>query len=263
MLLAGCRPGTGDITSLSVLLKEPPGHIEAAVVTISRVDLIGPNGPVSLLHQPQVLDLLDPSRTPVGLVNDFAVPALPYHELRVHLRGMYMAVRNPDGAVVRYATPGYPGAPEGVKLDRAIDLSRWAEAGLSVTLAGGTLDLRGEQTILVLELDALKGLITAAELGSTGGIRVILERPSGSGLPVGGATVTLFDDRRNLVGVAHDLVGPDADGNFEAMFGLLSPGNYEVVVSPPNGWSLQSHASNVSVALGEASRARFTLVASR
>jgi hypothetical protein len=276
-LVAGCETGTSDITSLSVLLKEPPGNVEAAVVTITRVDLIGPHGPVSLLHQTRVIDLLDPDQAPIGLVNDFSVPALSYHELRVHVRGMYLAVRNPDGTLTRYATPDYIATPADVVVDRELDLSSWAEMGQAVTLVGGTLDLRGDQTILVLELDALRSLgqptepghvafepvITAAELGSMGGIRVTLAPPADSGIPLDGATVSLFDSRRTLIGVAHGFTDPDADGVFEAMFGLLSPGDYEIVISPPSGWALTPQASSVSVALGKASRAHFTLVASR
>jgi hypothetical protein len=276
-LVAGCETGTSDITSLSVLLKEPPGNVEAAVVTITRVDLIGPHGPVPLLHQTRVIDLLDPDQAPIGLVNDFSVPALSYHELRVHVRGMYLAVRNPDGTLTRYATPEYIATPADVVVDRELDLSSWAEMGQAVTLVGGTLDLRGDQTILVLELDALRSLgkaaepghvafepvITAAELGSMGGIRVTLAPPTDSGIPLDGATVSLFDAHRTLIGVAHGFTDADADGVFEAMFGLLSPGDYEIVISPPIGWALTPQASSVSVALGKASRAHFTLVASR
>lgn len=277
VLVAGCETGTSDITSLSVLLKEPPGNVEAAVVTVTRIDLIGPHGPVPLLHQPRVIDLLDPDQAPIGLVNDFSVPALSYHELRVHVRGMYLAVRNPDGSLTRYSTPDYVAAPAGTVVDRELDLASWAETGQAVTLAGGTLDLRGDQTILVLELDALRSIgaptqpghvafepvITAAELGSMGGIRVTLAPTADSGMPLDGATASVFDASRTLVGVAHGFTDTDADGVFEAMFGLLSPGNYEVVISPPSGWALTPQASSVSVALGTSSRAHFTLVASR
>ena len=276
-LLGGCQTGTSDITSVSVLLKQPPGNVEAAVVTVTRIDLIGPHGPVALLHQPQVIDLLDPDQAPIGVVNDYAVPAAPYHELRVHVRGMYLAVRNADRTVTRFATADYAGIPAGTTVDRVLDLERWAERGQAVTLAGGSLDLRGDQTVLVLELDALRSLgspigqaavafepvITAAELGSMGGIRVTLARPADSGIPLDGATAALFDASRTLIGVADGFTDTDSDGVFEAMFGLLSPGTYEVVVSPPSGWTLQPSASSVSVAFGEASEAHFDLVASR
>lgn len=276
-LLAGCQTGTSDITSVSVLLKQPPGNVEAAVVTVTRIDLIGPHGPVALLHRPQVIDLLDPNQAPIGVVNDYAVPAVPYHELRVHVRGMYLAVRNADGTVTRYATPEYVAIPAGTVVDRVLDLGRWAENGQAVSLAGGSLDLRGDQTVLVLELDALRSIgmpvgqakvafepvITAAELGSMGGIRVTLARPAESGIPLDGATAALFDASRTLIGVADGFTDTNADGVFEAVFGLLSPGTYEVVVSPPSGWALQPAASSVSVTLGEASEAHFDLVASR
>ena len=188
-----------------------------------------------------------------------------------------MAVRNADGTLTRYATPEYIATPAGTVVDRELDLSTWAEAGEAVTLAGGTLDLRGDQTILVLELDALRSLgemtrpghvafepvISAAELGSMGGIRVTLDRPADSGTPVDGVTASLFDASRTLSGVASEFIDADADSVFESMFGLLSPGKYEVVVSPPSGWALQPHASSVSVTLGKATQAHFTLVASR
>jgi hypothetical protein len=106
-------------------------------------------------------------------------------------------------------------------------------------------------------------VISAAELGSMGGIRVTLDRSADSATPVEGATVSLFDASRTLIGVANEFTDPDADGVFEAMFGLLSPGKYEVVVSPPSGWALQPSASSVSVTLGQSTEARFTLVASR
>ncbi|HEX6645009.1 MAG TPA: hypothetical protein VF037_10035 [Gemmatimonadales bacterium] len=273
LVLAGCQTETADITSLSVLLKEPPGQIEAAVVTVSAIELLGPNGTIPLLHQPRVVDLMDPAAAPFGIVNDYAVPALAYHELRVHVRGMYLAVRNPDGTVTRYATPAYPAVPA-AEVDREIDLAHWRDAGGAVSLASGTLDLRGDQTILVLELDALESLgqptgpgrvafepvIRGAELETMGGIRVTLEKPADSGIPLDAARAELFDERRNLVGVAHGFTDDDDDGVYEAMFGLLRPGEYRVVVSPPGGASsLAPLASKVSVPLGAAAEAHFSL----
>jgi hypothetical protein len=272
LLVGGCQTGTADITSLSVLLKEPPGQIEAAVVTVSAIELVGPNGTVPLLHQPRVVDLLDPSMAPVGIVNDYAVPAIAYHELRVHVRGMYLAVRNADGTVTRFATPGYEAGPDGT-VDREIDLADWRETGGTVKLARGTLDLRGDQTILVLELDALgsigrptgparvafEPLIRGTELGAMGGIRITLDEPANSGIPLAAARAELFDERRTLVGVAQRFTDDDQDGVFEATFGLLRPGEYRIVLSPPGASSLEPLATRVSVSLGAAAEAHFSL----
>ena len=71
------------------------------------------------------------------------------------------------------------------------------------------------------------------------------------------------DPSRTLIGVTDGFTDTDSDGVLEAMFGLLSPGTYQVVVSPPSGWALEPAMSSVSVALGEATEAHFELAVVR
>lgn len=275
-VVSGCQSsGNSDITSLSILLKEPPGDVEAAVITVARMELIGPQGPVVLLHQPRVIDLLDPEESPIGLLNDFSVPAASYRELRVHVRGMYVAIRDEDGTTARYATPAYAGVPPGGGEVRELILED-SGVGSPVALAEGSLDLRGDQTVLVLEFDPLRGLqrstlggripvaprISGGELRETGGIEILLENAPALPAP-GAAMASLFDANSKLVGVTRTFTDADSNGIPEAYFGLLPPGDYRVVLSPPDGWAVDSGSRPVSVALGRASQARFTLVASR
>src|SRR5690606_21004876 len=139
--LGACQSGPVGITSVSILLKAPPGNVEASVITISRIELIGPTGAITLLHQPRTIDLLDPTQAPNALVSDYAVPAMAYQELRVHLRGMYLAVWNPDGTTSSFVTPGFDGLPQGAPARRTVQPAGWHEASQPAALADGGRDL--------------------------------------------------------------------------------------------------------------------------
>ncbi|HLS48048.1 MAG TPA: carboxypeptidase-like regulatory domain-containing protein [Gemmatimonadales bacterium] len=268
--LGACQSGPVGLSSVSILLKAPPGNVEASIITISRIELIGPTGAITLLHQPRTIDLLDPAQAPSALVSDYSVPALAYRELRVHLRGMYLSVRNPDGTTSSFVTPGFDGVPHGAPADRRIQLTGWHQDGRPVRLAEGTLDLRNDQTVLVLEFDPLGSLapagvrmafeprFTASELSHTSGIRVTLDSPDHAAAEL--STAALLDPERGLVATAQGFDDTDSDGIFEATFGLLPAGNYRVVIFAPSGWLSEPRASEVAVAPGGASRASFRVV---
>ena len=75
-----------DTTSLSVRLKDAPGDVQHAFVTITEVDLVGSGGVQVLTSTPVTTDLLTLATDALTLVQDVEVPSGTYHELRFSRR---------------------------------------------------------------------------------------------------------------------------------------------------------------------------------
>src|SRR5574337_1492993 len=79
----GCSDATSSGTGkVSLLLKDAPGDIKAAVVTISEVDLQGSGGSTVLMSTPTTTDLTTLASTTASLVQNAVVPAGTYTQLR-------------------------------------------------------------------------------------------------------------------------------------------------------------------------------------
>src|SRR5215218_2491874 len=84
-------------TSFSVMLKDAPGDVQHAVVTISEVDLVGSGGVQVLSQTPTTVDLLTLAASAITLVQDAEIPSGTYSQLRFKITGACLAVDDGNG----------------------------------------------------------------------------------------------------------------------------------------------------------------------
>ncbi len=140
-------------TSLSVRLKDAPGDVQHAFVTITEVDLVGSGGVQVLTSTPVTTDLLTLATDALTLVQDVEVPSGTYHELRFKISGACVAVDDGNGGSTVYATDGYDSTPCGGEADGKLRAPSYAQSGLKVQMTGGALVLDVPEKILLVDFD--------------------------------------------------------------------------------------------------------------
>lgn len=152
--LAACegQSPTGT-TSFSVMLKDAPGDVQKAVVTISEVSLVGSGGVQVLNQTPTTVDLLTLAATATTLVQGVEVPSGSYSQLRFKITGACLAVDDGSGGSAVYATTGYDATPCGTAALGTLQAPSYAESGLKVTMAAGALELTGPEQIVLVDFD--------------------------------------------------------------------------------------------------------------
>ena len=152
--LAACegQSPTGT-TSFSVMLKDAPGDVQKAVVTISEVSLVGSGGVQVLNQTPTTVDLLTLAATAITLVQGVEVPSGSYSQLRFKITGACLAVDDGSGGSAVYATTGYDATPCGTAAPGTLQAPSYAESGLKVTMAAGALELTGPEQIVLVDFD--------------------------------------------------------------------------------------------------------------
>ena len=152
--LAACDGQSPNATtSFSVMLKDAPGDVQHAVVTISEVDLVGSGGVQVLTETPATVDLLTLATNAATLVQDVEVPSGSYEQLRFKITGACLAVENGTGGSDVYATEGYDATPCGGEATGTLDAPSFAQSGLKVTMAGNALELTGPEKIVLVDFD--------------------------------------------------------------------------------------------------------------
>jgi uncharacterized protein DUF4382 len=249
---------TGTNGKLTLLLKDAPGDIQAAVVTIDKVYLQGEGGSTVLRDTPVTTNLLTLADTSATLAQDVIVPAGTYSQLRFVISGAYIAVDNGDGTSRIYASsPDYAGLPPGSTVAGQLQMPSFAQSGLKVNLPGGAFTVVGDdQRVLVVDFDVSQSfghqagnsgrwvmhpVLTATEFttGAFGDARIDLTRGAGVTLPAGvaltnfTATITGPD---NIPHTAAFVAGASPD-TASASFGPLPPGTYAVTMTAPAGVS--------------------------
>jgi hypothetical protein len=152
--LAACD-GTspGGTTSFSVMLKDAPGDVQKAVVTISEVDLVGSGGVQVLTQTPATVDLLTLAATTATLVQGVEVPSGTYEQLRFKITGACLAVDDGNGGSTVYATDGYDSSPCGGAATGTLQAPSYAQSGLKITMTGDALTLTGPEKIVLVDFD--------------------------------------------------------------------------------------------------------------
>jgi hypothetical protein len=140
-------------TSLTVRLKDAPGDVQHAFVTITEVDLVGSGGVQVLTQTPVTTDLLTLAADALTLVQDVEVPSGSYHELRFKISGACVAVDDGNGGSTVYATADYDASPCGGTAAGTLRAPSYAQSGLKVMMAGGALELTGPAKILLVDFD--------------------------------------------------------------------------------------------------------------
>jgi hypothetical protein len=143
----------GGTTSFSVRLKDAPGDVQQAVVTISEVDLVGSGGVQVLTETPTTVDLLTLAASSMALVQDVEVPSGSYSQLRFKITGACLAVDDGNGGSTVYATEGFDATPCGGAAGGTLQSPSYAESGLKVTMEGDALELTGSEKIVLVDFD--------------------------------------------------------------------------------------------------------------
>ena len=152
--LASCNSQSPNgTTSFSVMLKDAPGDVQHAVVTISEVDLVGSGGVQVLSQTPTTVELLTLAASTTTLVQDVEVPSGTYHELRFKITGACLAVDDGNGGSTVYTTTGYDATPCGTAAPETLQAPSFAESGLKVTTTAGALELTGPEKIVLVDFD--------------------------------------------------------------------------------------------------------------
>lgn len=233
VLLLGCSgQRTGKV---SVLLKDAPGDLKTAVVTISEIDLVGSGGVIVLSNTEVTTDLLTLKNHLATLVQDAIVPSGTYSQLRFVITGAYIEVEQPDETFVIYATPGYDELPPGADVGGTLKTPSYAESGLKVDLPGGLL-VGTDSKVLLVDFDVeqsfgheagdseswvMHPVLTAMDYMLTGTLDVMVTLGTDVDLPPGAtfdAVLTSSGETTTL-----PLNGP-VGGPFSASFLYLTPG---------------------------------------
>ncbi len=243
-------PGSGTGT-LSLVLKDAPGDVKAAVVTISEIDLQGSGGTIVLRNVPVTTNLLTLSTDVATLVQGFVIPAGTYTQLRFVITGAYIEVDNGNGTSSFYASsPDYAGLPPNTTLTGSLHMPSYGESGLKVILPGNALVIgEGGEELVVVDFDVSQSfghqagnsgqwvmhpVVKATNASVTGNAVVTLTLAVGVTLPQG---TSLADFKTTITGPA--TVGPvnfsdtNSDGSFEADFNFVTPGTYSVTIAAP------------------------------
>ncbi|HET8634636.1 MAG TPA: DUF4382 domain-containing protein [Gemmatimonadales bacterium] len=244
-------------TQLTVKLTDADGGINAAVVTISEVYLVGSgdDSHVSLTTTPMTVNLVDLANTTQTLVDAKAIANADYSELRFVITGGYVEVANPEGGTSIFASsPDYEGLPAGATVTGQLQMPSLSESGLKVDLPTEDLTLDGGTEALLLDFDVSQSFGAAAgnsgmwvmhpvikgtTLTEPAQVRGSLTLGQDVVLP-GNLTLAGFDAVLTSSGGGTEtlpLADADADGTFDATFDFLLPGSYNVSFTGPEGVS--------------------------
>ncbi len=259
--LMACSDGTGTgggSGRLSLLLKDAPGDVVAAVVTITEINLQGGGGTTVLSNTAVTTDLLTLAADAATLLDDVVVPAGTYSQLRFVLSGAYIEVDNGDGTTSIYSSaPDYPGLPLGATVAGDLQMPSMGQSGLKVTLPGDQLVIGdGGEKILVVDFDVAQSfghpagnsgmwvmhpVIHGADVSVTGSAAVHLTLDPLVTLPVINAVqLTLADFSATFTGTdgvprTAAFADLDGDANFTAELLHVAPGDYTVNITAPAG----------------------------
>ena len=153
-VLASCDGQSPNATtSFSVRLKDAPGDVQHAFVTISEVSLVGSGGQQVLSDTPTTVDLLTLAASTMTLVQDVEVPSGSYSQLRFKITGACLAVEDGSGGSEVYATPDFDATLCGTAPAQVLQAPSFATSGLKVTTTGDALELTGPEKIVLVDFD--------------------------------------------------------------------------------------------------------------
>jgi uncharacterized protein DUF4382 len=273
-LLLACGQGTGRI---SVLLTDAPADFKAAVVTITKIDLVGSGGTTVLSNTKVTTNLLTLANDTALLVDSAVVAPGTYSELRFVITGGYVEVAQPDGSSIIYASsPDYEGLPEGAVVGGTLRMPSFGESGLKVQL--GNLKVGTDSKVVLVDFDVSQSfghvagasgawvmhpVMMATELELSGTLNVTLALAPGVTLPPPATLGQFSAVLTNSGGSAKTLTLTDAGGGvFGASFKFLLPGSYTLGFTAPGTLTFATSPAvpaSVTVASGQATAADFVL----
>jgi len=270
-------------TKVSVQLKDAPGDVKAAVVTISEIDLQGSGGSRILLNTPVTVDLLRLKDTTAHLVQEADVPSGTYAQLRFVITGGYIEVENSDATTSIYASsPDYAGLPVGANVAGSLQMPSFSTSGLKVNLPSGSATLDGTARVYLIDFDVSQSfgqeagasgqwvmhpVVKATDFELTGGLTVQLQAGPDLTMPtVGSAPLTLGDFTAVVTAsdasTSSTVLTDAGNGTFQATFPFLPPGNATVTFTAPVGVTFTTNPAvpaTVSVNSAQTTTSTFTL----
>lgn len=283
----GSQSSSATTGKMSVMLTDAPGDFQAAVVTITQINLVGSAGVTTLSNTKVTTNLLKLSNDVSTLVQGAVVQPGTYSELDFVITGGYVQVANSTGGSTIYASSTtYEGLPAGATVGGTLRMPSFGQSGLKVSLPGGSVTVGTDSKVLLVDFDVQQSfgheagnsgswvmhpVMNATDFGLSGNLNVTLKLAAGVTLPVG-TTLGSFDAvLTNAGGSAKKVqLGATATGSstFGASFKYLIPGSYSV------GFSLDPAVTGtvaltttpaipaaVTVASGAATQAGFTATA--
>lgn len=265
--LGGCEEsaGVGGSGSLSILLTDDPGFLEAWV-NIRRVELVGGGegegeggGIVVLRDDVFEANLLDLANDVAILVDETTVPEGTYSQLRFIIPDACIVLGEVVDEVVTptavYASPDYDRCDKTGITPGDLQLPSFDQTGIKVQLPNDVLTVSGEQTLLV-DFDVLESfghqagnsgkwvmhpVIRAEDMSLSGTITVELTLGAEMSLPTDVfPNPTLADYfQASLDTETEPVLFTESDGTYKASFlHLLPDQSYEVSVVLKEGLSL-------------------------
>lgn len=252
-LLAGCggaqgggAAGTAATGKFSLLLKDAPASLQAAVVTIAEVDLVGSSGTLVLSTTPTTLDLLTLASDAARLVDSAVVPAGTYDQLRFVITGGYVQV----GGSIYASSPTYEGLPPGAVVTGVLRMPSYAQSGLKVDLPAGGVTIGSDEKIVVVDFDVSQSfgheagnsgawvmhpVCKATEIEFTGSLHVTLALAPQVSLPAGTTLAGFVAAVRPAAGGdgVQVALADQGDGTFGVVLRFLAPGDYLVSFQAP------------------------------
>src|SRR6266568_197083 len=164
--VAGC--GSQSTGKLTLMLTDAPGDFNAAVVTITEIDLVGSGGTTVLGTTKTTTNLLTLANDTAKLVNDTVVPSGTYTQLRFVITGAYVEVAQSSGGSLIYASSSdYEGLPAGAQVAGTLQMPSLAQSGLKVDLPGGSTTVGTDSKVLLVDFDVSQSF--GHQAGDSGG----------------------------------------------------------------------------------------------
>ncbi len=295
-LLAGCGDQNNAVTTggtgrISIMLTDAPSAtVQSAVVTISKVYLVGSaadtadaSAQVQLLPAPVTTDLLTLSNDLATLVDTMTVKAGTYQQLRFVIDGAYIQTVDENGATHAYATAGYANAPGPV--EGTLKCPSCAQSGIKVNLPDGGLTVAEDETTGLLVnfnvadtfghqagnsgMWVMHPTLNATEATLAGKVHVTLALPDSVTLPmIDTVTTTLgsFSAELKPAGADSTATGTivqftNSNGTYVADYSYLVPGTYTLDIVGPSGLTFTTSpvTQTVTVEGGGTANADFTI----
>ncbi len=248
-LLVAC--GGGNSGTVTLKLTDAPGDFNAAVVTITEIDLVGSGGTTVLSNSKVTTDLLTLANDTATLVNNAVVPSGTYSQLRFVISGAYIEVAQSGGGSIIYASsPTYEGLPAGAQVGGALQMPSLGESGLKVDLPAGGVTVGTDSKVLLVDFDVSQSfghqagtsgtwvmhpVMTATEFELSGTVNVTLTLGTGVTLPttanLGQFNAVLTNSGGSAKSLA--LINTGSGGTYAASFLYLIPGNYTLTFTAP------------------------------
>lgn len=272
-LAAGCSGG--PTSKVTVLLKDAPAAVTAAVVTISEIDLVGSGGQTVLSTTTTTTDLLKLANDTATLVDAAVVPAGTYSQLRFVITGGYIEV----GGVIYASSPTYEGLPAEATVGGTLRMPSYAQSGLKIDLPVDAATIGTETKVVLVDFDVFQSfgpqagasgawvmhpVVKATDLEFAGEVAVSLKLGEGVTLP---SPTTLADFKAVLTpaagGGSTTLAMSSTDATtYTASFKFLFPGDYTLTFTAPSGVSFVTAPAlpaTVTVVSGQAAAASFVV----